>query len=101
VGEVAIKRGSGRSDFRVDPEFLRRGLLDNGYDELPITGEHAVALQGQPPIHNDPFDFVLIVQSMIDGITLLTTNPLIAQYPGPIRKDVKADALRCTSQSRP
>lgn len=35
--EVVIKRGLGRDDFRVDPKLLRRGLLDNGYDELPIT----------------------------------------------------------------
>jgi PIN domain nuclease of toxin-antitoxin system len=65
------------------------GLLDNGYDELPITGKHTVALDGLPPIHKDPFDRMLIVQSMIGGITLLTTDPLIAQYPAPFRKDVR------------
>jgi PIN domain nuclease of toxin-antitoxin system len=84
--EVAIKRGLGRRDFRVDPRVLRRGLLDNGYNELPITGEHAVALDGLPPIHKDPFDRILIVQAMVEGITLLTADPLIAQYPAPIRK---------------
>jgi PIN domain nuclease of toxin-antitoxin system len=83
--ELAIKRGLGRRDFRVDPRVLRRGLLDNGYDELPITGEYAVALDGLPPIHKDPFDRMLIVQSMVEGITLLTADPLIAQYPAPIR----------------
>jgi PIN domain nuclease of toxin-antitoxin system len=86
LGEVAIKRGLGRSDFRVDPRVLRRGLLDNGYDELLITGQHAVALDRLPPMHKDPFDRMLIVQSMVEGITLLTANPLIAQYPAPIRK---------------
>jgi len=84
--EVAIKHGLGRSDFRVDARLLRRGLLDNGYDELPITGEHAVALDNLPPIHNDPFDRILIVQSMVEGITLLTADPLVAQYTAPIRK---------------
>ena len=78
--------GLGRSDFRVDPRVLRRGLLDNGYEELPITGEHAVAPDGLPPIHKDPFDRMLIAQSMVEGITLLTADPLIAQYPAPIRK---------------
>jgi len=39
--EVVIKRGLGRDDFRVDPRLLPRGLLDNGYDELPVTGAHA------------------------------------------------------------
>ena len=85
--EVAIKSGLGRHDFHVDARLLRRGLLDNGYDELPITGEHAVALDSLPPIHRDPFDRILIVvQSMVEGITLLTVDPLIAQYPAPIRK---------------
>jgi len=84
--EVAIKSGLGRRDFRIDARLLRRGLLDNGYDELPITGEHAVALDGLPPIHKDPFDRMLIAQSMVEGITLLTADPLIAQYPAPIRK---------------
>ena len=51
--EVAIKSGLGRRDFRIDARLLRRGLLDNGYDELPITSEHAVTLDGLPPIHRD------------------------------------------------
>ena len=36
--EVSIKRGLGRADFTVDPRLLRRGLIDNGYIELPISG---------------------------------------------------------------
>lgn len=84
--EVAIKRGLGRANFRVDPRLLRRGLLDNGYSELPITSEHAVAIDGLPPIHKDPFDRILVAQSIVEGITLLTADPLVAQYAGPIRK---------------
>lgn len=84
--EVAVKHSLGRRDFRVDARVLRRGLLDNGYEELPITSEHAVALDGLPPIHKDPFDRMLIVQSIVEGITLLTTDWLITQYPAPIRK---------------
>lgn len=84
--EVAIKRGLGRSDFTVDPRLLRRGLLDNGYHELAITSEHAVAVDGLPPIHNDPFDRILIAQSIVEGITLLTVDDLVAQYPAPVRR---------------
>jgi PIN domain nuclease of toxin-antitoxin system len=84
--EVAIKRGLGRADFRVEPRLLRRGLLDNGYRELPIAGEHAVAIDSLPPIHKDPFDRILVAQAMIEGITLLTSDPLVAQYPGPVRQ---------------
>ena len=84
--EIAIKSGLGRDDFQVDARLLRRGLLDNGYSELSITSEHAVAIDGLPPIHKDPFDRLLVAQSMVEGITLLTADPLVAQYPAPVRK---------------
>jgi PIN domain nuclease of toxin-antitoxin system len=84
--EIAIKSGLGRDDFHVDARLLRRGLLDNGYGELPVTSEHAVAINGLPPIHKDPFDRLLIAQSMVEGITLLTSDPLVAQYPAPVRQ---------------
>lgn len=84
--EIAIKRGLGRSDFQVDARLLRRGLLDNGYQELPITSEHTVFIDSLPPIHKDPFDRILVAQATVEGITLLTTDALVAQYPGPVRQ---------------
>jgi len=86
IWEVAIKHGRGRADFQVDPRLLRRSLVDNGYRELEITGEHAVAVAGLPPLHKDPFDRILIAQSVTEGITLLTSDPLVAQYPAPVRR---------------
>lgn len=84
--EIAIKRSLDRADFQVDPRVLRRGLLDNAYIELPITSEHAVFIESLPPIHKDPFDRILVAQAMVEGITLLTADTLVAQYPGSIRK---------------
>jgi PIN domain nuclease of toxin-antitoxin system len=84
--EIAIKCRLGRHDFRVDPRLLRRGLLDNSYGELPITSEHAVAVESLPPLHKDPFDRILVAQATVEGITLLTSDPLVAQYRGPVRK---------------
>ena len=83
--EIVIKRGLGRDDFKVDARLLRRGLLDNGYSELPIASEHVVAIEGLPPIHKDPFDRVLLAQAQVEGITFLTADPTLAQYPGPVR----------------
>jgi PIN domain nuclease of toxin-antitoxin system len=83
--EVVVKRGLGRDDFQVDARLLRRGLLDNGYSELPIVSDHVVATESLPPLHKDPFDRVLVAQATVEGITLLTTDSLVAQYPGPIR----------------
>jgi PIN domain nuclease of toxin-antitoxin system len=83
--EVVIKCALGRNDFKVDARVLRRGLLDNGYSELPVVSDHVVAIDSLPPIHKDPFDRVLISQATVEGITLLTTDSLVAKYPGPIR----------------
>jgi len=84
--EITIKCRLGRRDFSVDPRLLRRGLLDNGYGELPVTSEHAVALDSLPPIHKDPFDRILVAQATVEGIALLTVDPVLARYAGPVRK---------------
>ncbi|MBD9362140.1 type II toxin-antitoxin system VapC family toxin [Methylomonas fluvii] len=83
--EIAIKRGLGRDDFQVDARVLRRGLLDNGYNEIPIGSDHAVFIESLPPIHKDPFDRILVAQANVEGITLLTADALVAKYPGPVR----------------
>ena len=84
--EIAIKRALGKREFQFDPRVLRRAMLDDGYEELPVRGQHAVEVDSLPPIHKDPFDRILIGQAMVEGITLLTADPMIARYPGPIRK---------------
>ena len=84
--EIAIKRALGKREFQFDPRVLRRAMLDDGYEELPVRGQHAVEVDSLPPIHKDPFDRILIGQAMVEGITLLTPDPVIAKYPGPIRK---------------
>jgi PIN domain nuclease of toxin-antitoxin system len=84
--EISIKSALRRKDFPVDPSLFRRNLLDNGYIEMPITSEHAVAVFNLPPIHRDPFDRILIAQAIFEGLLLLTHDRKVAQYPGPIRK---------------
>lgn len=82
--EIAIKNGLKRDDFQVDTRLLRRSLLDNGYVELPILSEHAVAIDALPPIHKDPFDRLLVAQATVEGTYLLTDDATIARYPGPV-----------------
>lgn len=84
--EVAIKSALGREDFRVNVGVLRRGLIENGYLELPVAGDHAVAVAALPVLHRDPFDRLLVAQAQVEGITLLTADPAVAAYPGPIRE---------------
>jgi PIN domain nuclease of toxin-antitoxin system len=86
IWEVSIKGALGRKDFQFDPSILRRNLLDNGYTELPVTSQHAIAVQSLPLIHKDPIDRLLIAQAHVEGFTLLTADAKVAQYPSSIRK---------------
>lgn len=85
IWEIAIKNSLGRVDFKVDARVLRRGLLDNDYAELAIVSAHAVFVESLPPIHKDPFDKILVAQATVEGITLITSDSLVARYPGPIQ----------------
>lgn len=84
--EISIKYGLGREDFASDPRLLRRELHENGYEELPVTSSHALAVLGLPRLHKDPFDRILIAQSIVEGITLLTADPVMARYAELVRQ---------------
>ena len=86
IWEIAIKSGLGRDDFKVNVRRLRRGLLENDYSELAITSEHAVAVYDLPPVHKDPFDRILVAQSIVEGMALLTADPLLEGYPATIHR---------------
>jgi PIN domain nuclease of toxin-antitoxin system len=86
IWEIAIKQSLGRSDFNVDISLLRRGLMDNGYQELAIYSSHALMTQRLPTLHKDPFDRMLIAQATMEEITLLTADSYVSQYPGPIQR---------------
>lgn len=86
IWEISIKNSLGRDDFHADPRVLRRGLLDNGYIELPITGQHAANVDSLPPLHKDPFDRLLLAQALTEGITLLTTDAQLSRYKSPVKK---------------
>ena len=85
IWEIAIKNNLGRDDFKVDVRLFRRGLLDSGYQELPLTSAHATHLETLPALHKDPFDRMLVAQAMAEGMVLLTADKTLAAYPGPIR----------------
>jgi len=86
IWEVAIKSALGKKGFVAEPRLLRRGLLENGYTELPVTSEHAVGIDALPLVHKDPFDRMLLAQALSEGVTLVTRDALLARYPGPVRK---------------
>ena len=84
IWEVAIKSGLHRPDSSVDSRLLRRGLLRAGFDELVIHGDHASAVAELEVIHRDPFDRMLIAQAGHEGMDLITSDPIVARYPGRI-----------------
>lgn len=82
IWEIVIKSGLGRDDFEVDAQELRQGLLDHDYREIPITSAHAIAVASLPQIHKDPFDRMLLAQSIVEGVKLVTSDAVVARYPG-------------------
>jgi PIN domain nuclease of toxin-antitoxin system len=76
--EVAIKQSLGRID--VDLEELREALREDGFREMVIEIPHALQLSKLPNRHRDPFDRLLIAQSMVDGCRLMTADETVLAY---------------------
>ena len=61
--------------------------MDNGYLEVPITSEHVLFVHDLPPLHKDPFDRILVAQSSIEGMALLTVDQAVIDYGGTVMID--------------
>jgi PIN domain nuclease of toxin-antitoxin system len=85
IWELTIKKALNKVGFDLEPPILHEALLQNGFAELPVTSLHALRVSSLPPIHRDPFDRILIAQSIDEGMTLLTADRTIAQYGAPVR----------------
>ncbi len=83
VWEVAIKSALRRRDFKANPTALVRALAQSGFAELPVTAAHAARVAGLPGIHRDPFDRLLVAQSLAEPMTLLTNDAALVPY-GPL-----------------
>ena len=80
IWEIAIKTSLGRKDFRINVATLQSALLEMGLIELPVTAQHAVGVTRLPALHRDPFDRMLIAQSIAEPLTLLTNDALLSKY---------------------
>jgi PIN domain nuclease of toxin-antitoxin system len=85
IWEIAIKSALRRKDFRVDVPALLAALPQMGFVELPVTGAHAARVVQLANIHRDPFDRLLVAQSVVEPLTLLTNDALLARYWDGIR----------------
>ena len=68
IWEIAIKSTLRRSDFRVDLSRLHSTLSTMGLSELPVRAEHAIGVMQLPAIHRDPFDRLLVAQSIVEPL---------------------------------
>jgi PIN domain nuclease of toxin-antitoxin system len=82
VWEIAIKHVAGRLVFpleRLDELIQAMGLM-----VLPILPSHALRTATLPRIHADPFDRVLIAQTLVEGLTLVSSDATVRRYPVPV-----------------
>ena len=78
--EIVIKHMLGRID--VDLDELLSSVTSDGFNELPVHFHHTLKLQSLPRRHDDPFDRILIAQSISEGRRLVTTDKSILSYEG-------------------
>ena len=80
--EVAIKVGLGKLDLgELSRTFLQREIARNNFELLPISLEHATAVEGLAPHHKDPFDRLLIAQAVVEGIPIIGADAAFDPYP--------------------
>jgi PIN domain nuclease of toxin-antitoxin system len=80
--EIAIKVSIGKLNLgEPSGTFLPREVARNLFEILPITLDHATAVESLPLHHRDPFDRLLIAQAMREGIPLVTADPVFDSYP--------------------
>ncbi len=83
--EIVMKAALRKPDFKVEVTLLRPALAEMGFAELPVSGAHAERLATLPPIHKDPFDRMLVAQSLVEPLVLVTNDGVLAGYGDVVR----------------
>lgn len=80
--EIALKEARGRLALpEPAQQFVAAEREAHGIATLAIDEESALHLSRLPALHRDPFDRILVSQAIVHGLTILTPDPLITQYP--------------------
>ena len=80
--EIAIKHATGRLLLPVAPQALVAAERERcGVASLAVDEESALHVARLPLLHRDPFDRLLVAQAIVHGLTILTPDPLVSQYP--------------------
>jgi PIN domain nuclease of toxin-antitoxin system len=86
IWEIAIKSALGRADFRVSPDEIAAAALATGFVELPVRAAAAAYVAQLPAHHRDPFDRLLIAQSITEPTLLYTADPQLQVYSALVRR---------------
>ena len=80
--EIAIKFSKGALRLAQPPhQIVPAARARYGFASLPIDEESALHVAKLPPLHTDPFDRMLVSQAIVHGLTIVTPDPLVTQYP--------------------
>jgi PIN domain nuclease of toxin-antitoxin system len=80
--EIVIKVARGKLTLsRPTSEMLNMAFARFGISSLPVTHAHSLALGELPPVHNDPFDRMLVAQAKNEGMVLMTCDATLEKYP--------------------
>ena len=80
--EIAIKAAKGRLTLPEDPDqYVANRMRQHHFSALPVEISHALHVYNLPQLHVDPFDRLLIAQSQMEDMPLLTADSVISSYP--------------------
>ena len=81
IWEIAIKVGLGKLSLSMPyRQWMNQAITDLGMTVLPITVEYADVQVNLPKHHGDPFDRLLVAQSQVENIHLVSADPVFDQY---------------------
>jgi PIN domain nuclease of toxin-antitoxin system len=80
--EIIIKVGTGKLSLSEPPEtYILSRIASNQFEILPVQMSHILRINSLPTLHKDPFDRLLIAQSLVEDLSLITVDSAIVQYP--------------------
>ena len=80
--EISVKHALGRLSTLGPPEsFVPTQREHHDIDSLPLDEESVLHVARLPQLHKDPFDRMLVCQAIVHGLTIMTPDELILQYP--------------------
>ncbi len=81
IWEIAIKVALGKYKLEMPFDTLvEQGITRSGFHLLPILPRHASRLIGLQSVHRDPFDRMIVVQAMVDGLTIVSRDTELGGY---------------------